>query len=413
MAHELTHGVTEHESGLFYYMQSGAINEAFSDIWGEFVDLNYTNGNDNDSAGVEWLHGEDLSGGANRSLIDPPDFGDPDRMGSGLYYCGASDNGGVHTNSGVATKAAYLMTEGDSFNGYTISGIGLEKAAMIWYSVQTNLLTSAADYQDLGLALNLACNGLVGVAGITNSNCQQVREAVAATQMHQQPACPATHAPLCDSYGFDSQFNGSALDWFAYSGTWYIGAAYLYTYGVDDAFASAGNNSTFSDFDYEARMRRLGSDGQSNGVIVRGNPFPLGDGYRWNEGYAFYYQRGGTFSVYRYDNGVAVALQNWTDSEAINTGDAWNTLRVVAQGPDLYFYINGALVWSGMDGKYSSGRAGLLMFSSSGGSDELDIDYAVLKGGSPNYLFYDNLENPVSGNWFTYALSGTNHWYYP
>ncbi|WP_343424179.1 hypothetical protein [Candidatus Amarolinea dominans] len=35
VAHELTHGVTEHESDLFYYYQSGAINESFSDLWGE------------------------------------------------------------------------------------------------------------------------------------------------------------------------------------------------------------------------------------------------------------------------------------------------------------------------------------------------------------------------------------------
>ena len=40
--------VTDYESRLFYYMQSGAINESFSDIWGEFVDL--SNGQGNDSA---------------------------------------------------------------------------------------------------------------------------------------------------------------------------------------------------------------------------------------------------------------------------------------------------------------------------------------------------------------------------
>ena len=40
VAHEITHGVTSYESKLFYYYQSGAINEAFSDLWGEFFDLN-------------------------------------------------------------------------------------------------------------------------------------------------------------------------------------------------------------------------------------------------------------------------------------------------------------------------------------------------------------------------------------
>jgi Zn-dependent metalloprotease len=410
VAHELTHGVTRHESGLLYYMQSGAINEAFSDIWGEFTDLSYTNGNDDDSAGVRWELGEDI--GAIRDMSNPPAFGDPDRMGSGNYYCGSLDNGGVHTNSGVANKAAYLMVDGGSFNGYTIGGIGLEKTAKIWYLAQTSLITSAADYQDLGLALGQACTILIGTAGITNSDCLNVREAAAAVEMHAQPACPAPHAPLCDSYGFDSQFNGTAPGWYSYTGIWYMGATYLYTSGVDNAFASAANTGTFTDFDYEVRMQRLGGN-DNNGVIVRGEPYPFGSGNRWNEGYAFYYTRDGFFSVFRYDSGSAVTLQGWTISEAINTGDAWNNLRVVAEGHNLYFYINGDLVWLGRDSTYSSGQAGLLMYSASGGSDELQVDWAVLNGGSPQPLFYDNLENPVSGNWYSYAPSGSNYWFYP
>lgn len=62
VAHEITHGVTEYESGLFYYYQSGAINESFSDLWGEFVDQ--TNGKGTDTTAVKWLLGEDSSIGA-------------------------------------------------------------------------------------------------------------------------------------------------------------------------------------------------------------------------------------------------------------------------------------------------------------------------------------------------------------
>jgi bacillolysin len=58
VGHELTHGVTERESGLFYYMQSGAINESFSDIWGEFIDQWNRKGTDTDA--VKWKLGEDL-----------------------------------------------------------------------------------------------------------------------------------------------------------------------------------------------------------------------------------------------------------------------------------------------------------------------------------------------------------------
>ena len=129
-------------------MQSGAINEALSDIWGEWIDL--TNGKGNDSPSVRWLMGEDPPIGAIRSMSNPPALSDPDKMTSSLYYCGEGDSGGVHYNSGIANKIAYLITDGDTFNGQTITGLGIAKAAQIFYRVQTSMLTSGADYQDLG-----------------------------------------------------------------------------------------------------------------------------------------------------------------------------------------------------------------------------------------------------------------------
>ena len=38
VGHELTHGVVQYEAGLFYYYQSGAINESLADTWGEYFD---------------------------------------------------------------------------------------------------------------------------------------------------------------------------------------------------------------------------------------------------------------------------------------------------------------------------------------------------------------------------------------
>ena len=58
VAHELTHGVTDYTSQLFYAFQSGAINEAFSDIMGEFMDQ--ANGRGTDNATTKWQIGEDL-----------------------------------------------------------------------------------------------------------------------------------------------------------------------------------------------------------------------------------------------------------------------------------------------------------------------------------------------------------------
>jgi bacillolysin len=189
VAHELTHGVTEHSSNLFYYYQPGAINEALSDIWGEFVDLE--NGRGTDTAAVRWQMGEDATaiGGTIRNMKDPPQFGDPDKITSPYYVTGADDNGGVHTNSGVANKAAYLMTDGDTFNGQTITGLGITKVAAIFYEAQTNILTSASDYMDLQNALHQGCQNIIGgVAGITVADCDEVQKATLAVEMGLQPS---------------------------------------------------------------------------------------------------------------------------------------------------------------------------------------------------------------------------------
>ena len=197
VAHELTHGVTQYESGLFYYYQSGAINESFSDVWGEFVDL--TNAAGDDSPGVRWKLGEDISGyGAIRDMSNPPAFGDPDKMTSGNYYLGPLDNGGVHINSGLNNKAVYLMTDGGFFNGKTVTALGIAKVAAVYYKAQTSLLTSGADYADLYQALYQSCLVLIGTSGITSSDCQEVRDATDAVEMNLQPVAGFnTDASLC------------------------------------------------------------------------------------------------------------------------------------------------------------------------------------------------------------------------
>ena len=154
VGHELTHGVTDFTSNLLSYYQSGAINESLSDVWGEFIDQ--TNGSGTDTPAVKWQLGEDVPiigpngvNGAIRDMANPPAFGDPDKMTSPNYFTGSADNGGVHQNTGVNNKAAFLMTDGGTFNGKTVVGLGIDKVAKIYYEAQTNLLTSGSNYADL------------------------------------------------------------------------------------------------------------------------------------------------------------------------------------------------------------------------------------------------------------------------
>jgi len=200
VAHELAHGVTEKTSNLAYLYQSGAINESMSDVFGELVDLS-DGVNLPDTAGT-WLVGEDAPGGAIRSMSDPGTHGQPDRMTSPDYTADESftDNGGVHTNSGVGNKAAYLIGQGGTFNGQTVTGLGLPKTAVIYYRT-LSVLATGADYADLGATLSSSCLALVGTAGIVAPDCAEVDQAVTATEMAQQPTvvgAAAPEAPVCD-----------------------------------------------------------------------------------------------------------------------------------------------------------------------------------------------------------------------
>lgn len=196
VGHELGHAVTDYTADLCYYMQSGAINESFSDIWGEFIDL--TNSRGNDSPGYRWYLFEDDE--AIRNMANPKMFEQPDRMTDYYYYCGTSDNGGVHTNSGVGNKTAYLITDGGYFNGYNISGIGITKTAQIYYEALNNLLTSGSDYLDLYYALYQACLNLIGKYNISQYDCEQVKKATLATELNvSSKYCVYPKAPICET----------------------------------------------------------------------------------------------------------------------------------------------------------------------------------------------------------------------
>jgi len=198
VAHEFTHGVLDHEAPLFYHYQSGAINESIADIFGELIDLSYSGGKD--TSWTRWKIGEDTPVGIFRDMKHPPRFGHPDRVRSPKWHKGSSDDGGVHRNSGVGNKAAYLMADGGSFRGYTVKPIGRTRTARVWYQALTTRLTSAANYIDLGDALNSACTDLAGSNGMTFAHCKSVRDAVKATQMAVKPKtwAPKT-APVCSA----------------------------------------------------------------------------------------------------------------------------------------------------------------------------------------------------------------------
>ena len=244
VGHEYAHGLTGHTSKLYYWMQSGAINESISDVFGELMDL--TDGVGNDAAAVRWKLFEDSGSGILRDMKDPTVFNDPDRMQSPLYWSTVNDAGGVHTNSSVNNKAAYLMTDGATFNGRTVTGLGIDKVAQLYYYVSTRLLTSGSDYEDLYNALQQACTNLTGSLGITAANCVEVKDAVDATEMNLQPTTGAEvgEDPICPAgqsaafrYQDDLEDLPTSTAW-DFSHT--VGTA---DWGYDERYATSGRLS--------------------------------------------------------------------------------------------------------------------------------------------------------------------------
>jgi len=145
--HEITHGVTTYEANLTYSNESGALNESFSDIFGECIE-NYASGSN------DWMMGCDIgvsSCGAFRNMMNPNQYSDPDTYKGDFWYTGTSDNGGVHINSGVMNKWFYILSVGESGTNdteynYNVSGITMDKAAAIAYRNLTVYLTASSNY---------------------------------------------------------------------------------------------------------------------------------------------------------------------------------------------------------------------------------------------------------------------------
>jgi Zn-dependent metalloprotease len=134
IGHELTHGVTQYTCNLAYQGQSGALNESLSDVGGSLV-KQYALKQDVNAA--DWLIGNDIVGPqlapALRSMSKPGTANQYDKQPADMshYANTMTDNGGVHTNSGIPNHAFYLAAT-------AIGGNAWEQAGKIWYAAMND-----------------------------------------------------------------------------------------------------------------------------------------------------------------------------------------------------------------------------------------------------------------------------------
>jgi len=222
VAHEWGHAYTEHTAGLIYAWQSGALNESYSDIWGETIDLfnNYEDEEEDLSprnackSSAKWQIGEDASafGDPIRDMWSPKCKGHPGKISDPQYRCSGLDYGGVHANSGVHNHAFALLVDGGTYNGQTINGIGFTKAVHIFWHSLRYYLTPISNFAAQADALVSAAMDLSGVnlegistsptpAGpsgqiINSSDLAQLEKVLLAVEMRNPPPC--AFAPLLE-----------------------------------------------------------------------------------------------------------------------------------------------------------------------------------------------------------------------
>jgi hypothetical protein len=312
VAHELTHAVTQYEADLFYYQQSGALNESFSDIFGEAVDL--LNGRGNDGSARRWYIGEDVpvsvSGGPIRHMMNPQLYGDPAKISDPQFLCDPNiDGGGLHVNSGVPNHAFALMVDGGAYNGRTVQGIGLTKAVLIEYRALSEYMTSGANFSDAFNALNQACVDLVGTSGITTTHCSNVRTALEAVELHARIPCSeaATIPSMCPSGTtptpvFADGFEAPSSSWsvsMTGSGQWFTSVA---------GWAKTGLRSAYG--------QDVGSISDHRLTMTSGVSLPPGARLQFD--HAFGFER---FGGINYDGGVLEYSvdggASWIDAEPL------------------------------------------------------------------------------------------------
>jgi Zn-dependent metalloprotease len=161
IGHELTHGVTQYESGLLYEGESGALNESISDAFGAVFNQ-WLNGW-GASKPEGWLIGANCMGAQARAdgktcLRDLNDPGGAHCLtAQPTSYKQFDPTADVHINSGIGNKAFGLFAQ-------ALAGNAWDRAIKVWYAACTSRkLSTGATYVDFVTATMDAANA-AGVA---------------------------------------------------------------------------------------------------------------------------------------------------------------------------------------------------------------------------------------------------------
>ncbi len=162
----------------------------------------------NGETSMRWLIAEDGFGHQFRDMWKPSCLGHPDNANHPFQTCNPADNGGVHSGSGVPNHAFALVTDGGTYEGHTVDGIGPIKSGAVWYRALTTYLGEVSDFEDAFAGLNQAALDMVGTfpldprtgfpsnSEFTAHDAQQVSLALQAVEMNTPGRCGSFESVL-------------------------------------------------------------------------------------------------------------------------------------------------------------------------------------------------------------------------
>jgi len=193
VGHELTHGLTENSANLVYENQPGALNESFSDIFGEMVEA-HVEGQPDWKLGTRLTKifrdfknpGSLIIEGANRPY--------PSKMSEFLQLPNTddADHGGVHLNSSIINHCYWLLAEG------LPGAIGLRDAERIFFRTLTQHLQAQSQFIDTRLGAIAAAEALFGAGStqaLRTAAAFDTVEIFAAPETPTPPSVPVVSGP--------------------------------------------------------------------------------------------------------------------------------------------------------------------------------------------------------------------------
>jgi Zn-dependent metalloprotease len=183
--HEMSHGVSEALADLGYSGDVGGINEANSDIFGTMVEF-YAN-NSEDPGDYDIGEKIDINGDGTplRYMYHPS-------LDGASYDCWSSavPQSDPHYSSGVGNHLFFLLAEGSgdtqygnspTCNNSTVTGIGRDKAANIWYHALDAYMVSTETYAQARQDTLKAATDLYGQCSAEYQATQSAWSAVSVT----------------------------------------------------------------------------------------------------------------------------------------------------------------------------------------------------------------------------------------